>query len=865
MAVSGKQSRWGSFLSQAVAGVESRLDNILADPEEARAQDASATSAASPAGSASVEPTTTIQQQSSKQLALPAKPSPGNSRSSSTNRTNDRLQARLAQAMSGKGTPSRPASRGAASPRSSVDQVSRTSIERPSTDIRIEAKAEDGAAFLESTAEAPPSVAESSGCASETAGPASTEPPVRDVDQNEALDNGESRPNEDLSQLSAQLEPAEDSTPIPTASASSDSAELTRQLEESKARHQEEIQEYIERIDSIQSKLQYLSKSAADAAKTSALSAPAGSNERKLAEKDEKIALLMEEGQKLSTNEHKLRTTIKKLRAQIGETDKKVEELKKTRDKALSDAETLRARLNGSEETERRREEAKRATAALQKEVDALKKDNAKKDEAYRRLEQEWNHKTEQAESTQREAMNKTLATERQKQKILEDTNSNIRAEKDAAVEKARQEEIEWREKLDRAVERGRKTEDELKLELQSMEGKLEAMRTAAEEASSGSGGEAQVKIFRQIETLQSQYASARENWQGIEASLLAKAANLERERDEAQRRESEMRKKARDAAVRSRHLEEELQDVQPSLSSVRQELKACRNELTTLQVLYKDSQAALEETRMELEKATQNIIEREDFVEAERRQWVDEVAGATSKSQQSQPDSPLLSAQRAYSSDMMGLGILGKSRRSQAPGSIPDSIAEIKSPIRRLSGQPPLRIRESSYAGSALLPTPFSPFEPSNEPPQLPSPPAAERENGVSDTIPSSPRQVAQDMVSVSTVAAGPSVQLVERMSAAIRRLEAEKVTAKEEMARVCSQRDEARADMVSLMKELEETKAVAAKVSQLEDEVSHIDSRYQTTLEMLGEKSELVEELRADVEDVKAMYRELVERTVK
>ncbi|KAG8412436.1 hypothetical protein J3458_014611 [Metarhizium acridum] len=862
MAVSGKQTRWGSFLSQAVAGVESRLDNILADPDEARAQDASATSAASPAGSASVEPTTTKQQQSSKQLA-PAKPSPSNSRSSSTNRTNDRLQARLAQAMSGKGTSSRPASRGAASPRSSVDQGSRPSIERRSTDVRIETKAEDGAAIFESTAEVPPSVAESSECASETAGPAFTEPSV--VNQNEALNNKDSRSNEDLSQLSGQLEPAEDSTPIPTASASSDSAELARQLEESKVRHQEEIQEYIERIDSIQSKLQYLSKSAADAAKTSALSAPAGSNERKLAEKDEKIALLMEEGQKLSTNEHKLRTTIKKLRAQIGETDKKVEELKKTRDKALSDAETLRARLNGPEETEKRREEAKRATAALQKEVDALKKDNAKKDDAYRRLEQELKNKTEQAEYTQREAMNKALATERQKQKILEETNSNLRAEKDAAVERARQEQIEWREKLDRAVERGRKTEDELKLELQSMEGKLEAMRTAAEEASSGSGGEAQVKIFRQIETLQSQYASARENWQGIEASLLAKAANLEKERDEAQRRESEMRKKARDAAVRSRHLEEELQDVQPSLTTVRQELKACRDELTTLQVLYKDSQASLEETRRELEKARQNIVEREDPVEAERRQWVDEVAGATSKGQQSQPDSPLLSAPRTYSSDMMGLGILGKSRRSQAPGSIPDSIAETKSPIRRLSGQPSLRIKESSYAGSVLLPTPFSPFEPSSEPPQLPSPPAAERENGVSDTIPSSPRQVAQDMVSVSTVAAGPSVQLVERMSAAIRRLEAEKVTAKEEMARVCGQRDEARADMVSLMKELEETKAVAAKVSQLEDEVSQIDSRYQTTLEMLGEKSELVEELRADVEDVKAMYRELVERTVK
>lgn len=311
------------------------------------------------------------------------------------------------------------------------------------------------------------------------------------------------------------------------------------------------------------------------------------------------------------------------------------------------------------------------------------------------------------------------------------------------------------------------------------------------------------------------------------------------------------------------------MQDVQPSLATVHRELEACRDEITALQMSYKASQAALEETRAELEKAKQNhaerLLEREDSVEAERRQWVDEVAGATSKGNPSRPDSPMLSVSRTYSSDMMGLGILGKPRRSHTPGSIPDSPAEIMSPIRRLSGQPPLRPRESSYAGSGPPPTPFSPFEPPSESAQLPFPPVVERENGVPETIPSSPRHVAQDMISVSTVAAGPSVQLVERMSSAIRRLEAEKVTAKEEMARVCGQRDEARTDMVSLMKELEETKAAAFKVPQLEEEVSKLDSRYQTTLEMLGEKSELVEELRADVDDVKTMYRELVERTVK
>ncbi|KAJ2968813.1 hypothetical protein NQ176_g8995 [Zarea fungicola] len=69
----------------------------------------------------------------------------------------------------------------------------------------------------------------------------------------------------------------------------------------------------------------------------------------------------------------------------------------------------------------------------------------------------------------------------------------------------------------------------------------------------------------------------------------------------------------------------------------------------------------------------------------------------------------------------------------------------------------------------------------------------------------------------------------------------------------------------MVGLMKELEEAKNASARVAELEAQVEMLDARYQTTLEMLGEKSELVEELRSDVQDVKAMYRELIEQTMK
>lgn len=557
MAAPGKPSKWGSFLSQAVAGVESRLDNMLAEPDEAQSQKPAAASAASASPSAAPrvsEAITTTAKQSSQELAPPATSGSTNSRSSSRSGVNGRLQARLARAMAGKANASGTASRGTLSPTSSTEHISRPSMEEKSTDKQFSKEQDEATAKLEaegidvcSKTEPPESLLANAIEAAPTEAPK----PIQNATTTEAA-SGKTSALDHVSQASegakgaegAEISAEEDSA----STQPDDKSELVRELQEVKDRQQEEIREYIERIDSLQSKLQYLSKTATDTARKAASSAPPGSPEQKLAAKDEKIALLLEEGQKLSSNEHKLRSTIKKLRALIGEHEKQLADLKANRDRAISDAEALRARLEGPEEVERRWDEANRATAALQAEIESVKKENSKKDDAYRRLDQEWKKKTEQVECSHREAMNKALAAERQKQKSLEELNTSLRAEKEAVAEQARQDEIEWREKLERANERGRKTAEELKAELQAVEGKLEAMRVAAEEASSGTGGEAQVKMFRQIETLQSQYASARENWQGIEASLIAKSANLEKERDEAQRRESEMRKKARDA-----------------------------------------------------------------------------------------------------------------------------------------------------------------------------------------------------------------------------------------------------------------------------------------------------------------------------
>lgn len=130
--------------------------------------------------------------------------------------------------------------------------------------------------------------------------------------------------------------------------------------------------------------------------------------------------------------------------------------------------------------------------------------------------------------------------------------------------------------------------------------------------------------------------------------------------------------------------------------------------------------------------------------------------------------------------------------------------------------------------------------------------------------TTPATPdRATFNDVISVSTAGAGPSVQLVERMSAAVRRLESEKASHKDELARIASQRDEARDQVVEMMREQEEKHAKEERLRALENDLKGVNERYLTTLEMLGEKSERVEELKADVDDLKQMYRDLVERT--
>ena len=144
------------------------------------------------------------------------------------------------------------------------------------------------------------------------------------------------------------------------------------------------------------------------------------------------------------------------------------------------------------------------------------------------------------------------------------------------------------------------------------------------------------------------------------------------------------------------------------------------------------------------------------------------------------------------------------------------------------------------------------------------------------------SPRNTVVDAVSVSasTSAAGPSVNIMERMSAAVRRLESDLVAKKEELSRTIKQRDEAREECVNLMSEVEEKRTYQTQVGDWQRKYEELDNRYEYSppppqeevnvgryneaLLLLGEKSERVEELQMDIVDLKEGYQHALQRLV-
>ena len=323
--------------------------------------------------------------------------------------------------------------------------------------------------------------------------------------------------------------------------------QMRSDYEAAELRRQEETHIYLERIDALQSKLQYLTKEAGEAAKDTLAEAQPGSIEQKMATKDERIALLVEEGQKLSQTELKHMSIIKKLRGKSTEDDKAVADFKRTTEKYEKSAREAQDRAKRAETAEKRASERLKSLGRTEKDLENVITERDAKELLVQDLQFELSQVTSAAKEVEVKVIAEALAAEKRHAADLTDELSSLKADKELAQKHHQNELRELREKAEREKERARVAEIERQSEQSILESRLEAYRARAEEASAGQTGDLQAKLLRQIETLQNQYAVASENWQGIEGSLLSRLSTLEKERDDIVKREADIRRKARE------------------------------------------------------------------------------------------------------------------------------------------------------------------------------------------------------------------------------------------------------------------------------------------------------------------------------
>ncbi|KAK9477132.1 TATA element modulatory factor 1 TATA binding-domain-containing protein [Lipomyces japonicus] len=599
-----------------------------------------------------------------------------------------------------------------------------------------------------------------------------------------------------------------------------------------------------------------------------------------LMEKDEKIALLLQEGETLSKTELKNMNTIKRLRNAERDAERRIQDALRRSERSDKEANDLRERLRKANEIERKQSDRIKLLAKSDAEVDILKRERDLMKTTISSLKDEVAQANTVAEDAIQKAQSNAVEIERKRADELEKEISKLKSEAALEAEKASQEKFNLESKLSRDNDRSKTREQELQNEISSLEHKIEALRTQTEELSARASGDSQAKLLRQVETLQAQYSIATENWKGIEASLLSRIANSESEREDIGKRDTASRKKLHDATVRIRELESELESSTSQINDLNSELVIKQDLVQSLRSRIDDESKRSSQIIKDLEK------DRADF---EQKLLEEEKARKeiTSLGLRSQPSSPTLSMRQAFSNSENGLhspnyltlnvnnfnnGARSWSRNSStselqsligSQGSVPTSIQHRRASSRQpshkgLTPYSPTISAALSLSSHSSLSSLYD-ADGSSSHINLHNVALTGQQNSVSSLDSDH-----DDRVSDASTAIGGGASSSERMSTVIHRLSSELSSAKEELAILMRDRDQAREEIVELLRESKEYKTTKAECDELRAKVEELALREQTTLELLGEKTERVNELQDDVQDLKTMYRQQIQELI-
>ncbi|NWX99997.1 TMF1 factor, partial [Nothoprocta ornata] len=543
-----------------------------------------------------------------------------------------------------------------------------------------------------------------------------------------------------------------------------------------------------------------------------------------LKEKDEQIKGLMEEGEKLSKQQLHNSNIIKKLRAKEKEREntntkqnKKIKELE-------DELQHLKQVLDGKEDLEKQHrdsikqlnsvvERQEKDLTKLQAEVEDLEERNrsvqAALDSAYKELADLHKANATKDSEAQEAALSREMKAKEELGLALEKAQDEARQQQEAlAIQVA-----DLRLALQRAEQQAARREDYLRQEISELQQRLQEEESRNQELSQ-SVTSATRPLLRQIENLQATLGAQTSSWEKLEKNLSDRlgesqallAAAAERERAAT---EELLSNKVQMSSTESQNslLRQENARLQAQLETERNRLKKMENENSRYEVELeglKDEYAkTLEEARREkMLLATQLEMEKMK-VEQERKKaiFVQEAAKE-------------------------------KDRKSFAVETVAST---------------PSMSRSSSISGVDMAGLQTS-FLSQDDPHDHSFGPISTSGSNLYDAI---------------RMGAGSSI--IENLQSQLKLREGEISHLQLEIGNLEKTRSIMAEELVKLTNQNDELEEKVKEIPKLRAQLKDLDQRYNTILQMYGEKAEEAEELRLDLEDVKNMYKTQIDELLK
>lgn len=530
----------------------------------------------------------------------------------------------------------------------------------------------------------------------------------------------------------------------------------------------------------------------------------------------EQIALLMEEGQSMAKRELRQNMAIKKLRARDQDLTNQVQSL----NAKLVKSDTEIAQL-------REKEKKLKSLSKVEQDFSALKAAHEKLEQEYASLHKNYDDKaSEKIETANREISG------------LKGEVSQLRVTEKALLDDLKL--AEAKTEHFRSMYEG--------LAATSHFGDDGAGVATGSENENEKGSRSALHLTRRIEQMQSQHLTATENWHASEASLLSKNAALESQVSEQQIQIESLRRRCKVTAADLQQAKDESHKLQSRISELDATVNSLNAKIEELNVNNSAVQTQLERKASELEEARESSSQRVAAL-------TQDLEAAQSKLKElefafKEPEAPLPIGD-FHPGDLdlppsihSSRGTSCQSSRAVSSADLyADGIVELINDQRR-----PSSISISGALSDGEAPSTMH---------------ASEKEFGGVG-----PGEHVDQSITASQSHGGstnmPSMQLLGQMNTSLRRLELDLANCKQELAKMTKQKDAAYTEVSDLLKQITELELIKDRFDDMEKENALCREQQQAALVMLGEKSERVQELEADVDDLKTMYRQQIEDLV-